>query len=137
LRGIPFSLVFPSFTGLGIGGEWGAGQGLIAESVPPNRRARYAAYVQVGRADGGLSRRFPRTVHRMARPVCALGSASLHRRDSGVALAARKRGRTRSGARRSISAADVPALKPNQTIIATLFIVLLINCRPYWRKSYF
>ncbi|HJU28933.1 MAG TPA: MFS transporter, partial [Candidatus Binataceae bacterium] len=47
-------LAYRSFTGLGIGGEWGAGQSLIAESVPSERRARYAAYVQVGAPLGVL-----------------------------------------------------------------------------------
>ena len=41
-------LIFRSLTGIGIGGEWAAGQSLVAETVPPNRRARYGAYVQVG-----------------------------------------------------------------------------------------
>ena len=41
-------LIFRSLTGIGIGGEWAAGQSLVAETVPPARRARYAAYVQVG-----------------------------------------------------------------------------------------
>jgi MFS family permease len=41
-------LIFRSLTGIGIGGEWAAGQSLVAETVPPERRARYAAYVQVG-----------------------------------------------------------------------------------------
>ena len=39
-------LIFRSLTGIGIGGEWAAGQSLVAETVPPDRRARYAAYVQ-------------------------------------------------------------------------------------------
>src|ERR1700692_723988 len=47
-------LVFRSFTGIGIGGEWAAGQSLIAETVPPPRRARYAAYVQVGAPLGAM-----------------------------------------------------------------------------------
>ena len=41
-------LIFRSLTGIGIGGEWAAGQSLVAETVPPECRARYAAYVQVG-----------------------------------------------------------------------------------------
>jgi MFS family permease len=41
-------IAFRSLTGLGIGGEWGAGQSLIAETMPPQHRARYAGYVQVG-----------------------------------------------------------------------------------------
>jgi MFS family permease len=47
-------LIYRSFTGLGIGGEWAAGQSLIAESVPAERRGRYLAYVQVGSPLGVL-----------------------------------------------------------------------------------
>jgi MFS family permease len=41
-------LAYRALTGVGIGGEWGAGQSLIAETMPPQYRARYAAYVQMG-----------------------------------------------------------------------------------------
>ena len=34
--------------GLGIGGEWAAGQSMIAETIPAQHRARYASYVQTG-----------------------------------------------------------------------------------------
>ncbi len=34
--------------GLGIGGEWAAGQSMIAETIPAQYRARYACYVQTG-----------------------------------------------------------------------------------------
>jgi MFS family permease len=34
--------------GLGIGGEWAAGQSMIAETIPAPQRARYACYVQTG-----------------------------------------------------------------------------------------
>lgn len=34
--------------GLGIGGEWAAGQSMIAETIPAQHRARYACYVQTG-----------------------------------------------------------------------------------------
>ena len=47
-------LAFRALTGLGIGGEWGAGQSLVAETMPPQHRARYAAYVQVGAPLGVL-----------------------------------------------------------------------------------
>src|SRR3984957_18079181 len=47
-------LLFRSFTGIGIGGEWAAGQSLVAETVPAQRRARYAAYVQVGAPLGAM-----------------------------------------------------------------------------------
>src|SRR5258708_26661428 len=47
-------IVFRSITGLGMGGGWAPGQSLIAESVPADRRARYAAYVQTGAPLGVL-----------------------------------------------------------------------------------
>jgi MFS family permease len=47
-------LAYRALTGVGIGGEWGAGQSLIAETMPPPHRARYAAYVQVGAPLGVL-----------------------------------------------------------------------------------
>ncbi|MBV8453455.1 MAG: MFS transporter [Deltaproteobacteria bacterium] len=47
-------LAYRALTGIGIGGEWGAGQSLIAETMPPQYRARYAAYVQVGAPLGVL-----------------------------------------------------------------------------------
>jgi MFS family permease len=33
-------LAYRALTGVGIGGEWGAGQSLIAETMPPQHRAR-------------------------------------------------------------------------------------------------
>lgn len=47
-------IAYRALTGIGIGGEWGAGQSLIAETMPPQHRARYAAYVQVGAPLGVL-----------------------------------------------------------------------------------
>ena len=47
-------IVFRSITGLGMGGGWAPGQSLVAESVPADRRARYAAYVQTGAPLGVL-----------------------------------------------------------------------------------
>jgi MFS family permease len=46
--------LYRSLTGLGIGGEWAAGQSLVAETVPARHRARYAAYVQLGAPLGVL-----------------------------------------------------------------------------------
>ncbi len=45
---LPQLIVFRSIAGLGIGGGWAPGQSLVAESVPADRRARYASYVQTG-----------------------------------------------------------------------------------------
>ncbi len=47
-------LIFRSITGLGMGGGWAPGQSIVAESVPADRRARYAAYVQTGAPLGVL-----------------------------------------------------------------------------------
>jgi MFS family permease len=47
-------ILFRSITGLGMGGGWAPGQTLVAESVPAERRARYAAYVQTGAPLGVL-----------------------------------------------------------------------------------
>ena len=47
-------IVFRSITGLGMGGGWAPGQSLVAESVPADRRARYAGYVQTGAPLGVL-----------------------------------------------------------------------------------
>ena len=41
-------LVWRTVAGLGIGGEWAAGQSMIAETIPAQYRARYACYVQTG-----------------------------------------------------------------------------------------
>src|SRR5271154_6435564 len=51
---LPQLVVFRSIAGLGIGGGWAPGQSLVAESVPADRRARYAAYVQTGAPLGVL-----------------------------------------------------------------------------------
>jgi MFS family permease len=39
-------------TGLGLGGEWAVGHALIAESVPPQTRARWSAFIQSGEPVG-------------------------------------------------------------------------------------
>ena len=41
-------LVFRIVTGLGVGGEWAAGQTLVGETFPPTMRARFAAVMQTG-----------------------------------------------------------------------------------------
>src|SRR5262249_43971990 len=45
-------LVFRVLTGLGVGGEWAAGQTLVGETFPARRRARYAAVMQTGAPAG-------------------------------------------------------------------------------------
>lgn len=41
-------LVFRVITGLGVGGEWAAGQTYVGESAPPKMRGRYGAMMQTG-----------------------------------------------------------------------------------------
>ena len=47
-------ILFRSITGLGMGGGWAPGQSLVAETVPADRRAQYAGYVQTGAPLGVL-----------------------------------------------------------------------------------
>src|SRR5258708_11731919 len=53
-RSLTQLIIFRSITGLGMGGGWAPGQSLVAESVPAERRARYAGYVQTGAPLGVL-----------------------------------------------------------------------------------
>jgi MFS family permease len=45
---LPSLLFWRSVTGLGVGGEWGSGHALIAETFPPSRRGHYGALMQSG-----------------------------------------------------------------------------------------
>jgi MFS family permease len=45
-------LITRFITGLGLGGEWAVGHALIAESVPPEKRARWSAFIQCGEPVG-------------------------------------------------------------------------------------
>jgi len=45
---LPELLFWRSITGLGVGGEWGSGHALIAETFPPARRGHYGALMQSG-----------------------------------------------------------------------------------------
>src|SRR5207249_12145039 len=45
---LPALLVWRSVTGFGVGGEWGSGHALIAETFPPARRGHYGALMQSG-----------------------------------------------------------------------------------------
>jgi len=130
-------LVYRSLTGLGIGGEWGSGQSLIAETVPAERRARYAAYVQVGAPLGVLMAAYLggymeprigwRTVFMVSAVPAFFVAAAVWRwlPESDVWL--------RGGARyRWFSSATLAALWPYRGILTLLFVVLLINSEAYW-----
>jgi MFS family permease len=135
-------LVFRSFTGLGIGGEWAAGQSLVAETVPPKRRARYAAYVQVGAPLGGLLAAAAgghiepligwRNVFLLSSAPSFIVAVIVWRwlPESDVWL--RSVTQASSAARRWIGAASIETLRPHRRIISLLFIVLLVNSAAYW-----
>src|SRR5208283_2899352 len=40
-------------TGIGVGGEWAAGQTFVGETFPPKLRGRYSAFMQTGAPIGG------------------------------------------------------------------------------------
>jgi MFS family permease len=129
-------LLFRSFTGLGIGGEWASGQSLIAETVPPARRARYAAYVQVGAPLGAMVAAAAgghiepligwRNVFLLSSAPSFIVAAIVWRwlPESDVWL--------RSERHRWFNADSLAALRPYHRIIGLLFIVLLVNSAAYW-----
>ncbi len=129
-------LLFRSFTGLGIGGEWASGQSLIAETVPPARRARYAAYVQVGAPLGAMVAAAAgghiepligwRNVFLLSSAPSFIVAAIVWRwlPESDVWL--------RSERHRWFNADSLAALRPYRRIIGLLFMVLLVNSAAYW-----
>jgi MFS family permease len=135
-------LLFRSFTGLGIGGEWAAGQSIVAETVPPARRARYAAYVQVGAPLGAMLAAAAgghiepligwRNVFLLSSAPAFIVAAVVWRwlPESDVWLRSKAAGSTAPG--RWIAAEAFDALRPYRRIIGLLFIVLLVNSAAYW-----
>jgi MFS family permease len=128
-------LIFRSITGLGMGGGWAPGQSLVAESVPAERRARYAAYVQTGAplgvllaaAAGGYLA--PAIGWRLTFMVSGLPAIFV------VAAVMRWMPesdvwrRTRVGVERGF---DLRALLEYRRILALLFVVVLLNSEAYW-----
>jgi MFS family permease len=129
-------LAYRSFTALGIGGGWAAGQSLIAESLPSQYRARYAAYVQVGAPLGGLLAALlggylePHLGWRAVFELSALpafGVAAAVWRwmpESDVWL--------RHATRRWMNVADLRALEGYYRVVVLLFVILLVNSEAYW-----
>src|ERR1051326_3162979 len=54
-RGIPELLLWRAFVGIGLGGEWAAGSVLVAESWPPQHRAKGIGLMQSGWAVGYIA----------------------------------------------------------------------------------
>lgn len=129
-------LIFRSFTGLGIGGEWASGQSLVAETVPAARRARYAAYVQVGAPLGAMIAAAAgghiepligwRNVFLLSSAPSFVVAAIVWRwlPESDVWL--------RTERHRWFTGDSFGALRPYRRIIGLLFIVLLVNSAAYW-----
>jgi MFS family permease len=129
-------IAFRSITGLGMGGGWAPGQSLVAESVPAERRARYAGYVQTGAplgvllaaAAGGYLA--PAIGWRLTFMVSALPAVFV------VAAVLKwmpesdvwRRTRIDLGDR----GVDLRALLAHRRIFALLFIVVLLNSEAYW-----
>ena len=135
-------LVFRSFTGLGIGGEWAAGQSMVAETVPPDRRARYAAYVQVGAPLGAMLAAAAgghiepligwRHVFLLSSAPSFLVAVLVWRWLPESDMWLRNVAATSSAQRRWFGAASLDALRPYRRIIGLLFMVLLVNSAAYW-----
>jgi MFS family permease len=129
-------LAYRAFTAIGIGGEWAAGQSLIAESMPPHYRARYAGYVQVGAPLGVLLAALfggylePaigwRAVFVLSAIPAFFVAAAVWRwlPESDVW--------TRHASRRWMSRADLSELRAYRRVVATLFLLLLVNSEAYW-----
>jgi MFS family permease len=130
-------LIFRSLTGIGIGGEWAAGQSLVAETVPPERRARYAAHVQVGAPLGVF---LAALLAGYAAP--ALGwraTFALSAAPAFIVAAAVWRWlpesdvwRRRMSGGEWLTRAELRALKPYAGIMALLFFVIWVNSEAYW-----
>ncbi|HYL58516.1 MAG TPA: MFS transporter, partial [Candidatus Acidoferrales bacterium] len=128
-------IVFRSITGLGMGGGWAPGQSLVAESVPAERRARYAAYVQTGAPLGVLLAAaaggylapaigWRHTFMISAIPAVFVAAAVIRwMPESDVWQRARA---NRAGS------FDWSAIRDHRRIFAWLFVIVLLNSEAYW-----
>ena len=132
-------LIFRSLTGIGIGGEWAAGQSLVAETVPPARRARYAAYVQVGAPLGVFIAAFLagyvtpaigwRATFALSSLPALLVAAAVWRwlPESDV-----WQRRMSAGGGEWLTREEFRALRPYAGIMLLLFLVIWVNSEAYW-----
>jgi len=129
-------IVYRSITGLGMGGGWAPGQSLIAESVPAQYRARYAAYVQTGAPLGILLAAvvsgqvapiigWRTTFMLSAVPALIVAIAVIrYLPESDVWL------QTRAAAQSE--GVDLRALREHQRVFTLLFFTLLLSSEAYW-----
>ena len=128
-------ILYRSITGLGMGGGWAPGQSLVAESVPADRRARYAAYVQTGAPLGVL---LAATAGGYLAPVIGWRHTFMISAIPAVLVVAAVLKwmpesdvwqRTRSGPSRGV---DLSAILDHWRIFAMLFVIVLLNSEAYW-----
>jgi len=132
---LPQLIVFRSITGLGMGGGWAPGQSLVAESVPAERRARYAAYVQTGAplgvllaaAAGGYLA--PAIGWRLTFMVSAIPAVFVVAAVMKWMPESDVWQRTRTELNRGI---DLRAILVHKRIFVLLFVVVLLNSEAYW-----
>jgi MFS family permease len=134
---LPQLIVFRSIAGLGIGGGWAPGQSLVAESVPADRRARYAAYVQTGAplgvllaaaAGGYLAPAVGWRLTFMLSGVPAIFVVAAVLKWMPESDVWR---RTRDGLGRGLGI-DWRTMLAYRRIFAMLFVVVLLNSEAYW-----
>ena len=128
-------ILYRSITGLGMGGGWAPGQSLVAESVPADRRARYAAYVQTGAPLGVLLAAtaggylapvigWRHTFMISALPAILVVAAILKWMPESDVWQ-----RTRAIGSRGV---DLSAILDHRKIFAMLFVIVLLNSEAYW-----
>ena len=128
-------IVFRSITGLGMGGGWAPGQSIVAESVPAERRARYAGYVQTGAplgvllaaAAGGYLA--PAIGWRLTFMVSGLPAVFVVAAVLKWMPESDVWQRTRTSLNRGV---DLRAILVHRRIFALLFVVVLLNSEAYW-----
>jgi MFS family permease len=129
-------ILFRSITGLGMGGGWAPGQSLIAESAPPKRRARYAAYVQTGAPLGVLLAAAasayitPQVGWRLTFVLSSLPALAVVVAVLTMLPESDVWQRARAGAR--FGRDDLRALVPHRRVLALVFFILLLDSEAYW-----
>jgi MFS family permease len=130
-------IAWRTIAGLGIGGEWAAGQSMIAETIPARYRARYACYVQTGAPLGILLAAVAggflqpllgwRAVFTIAAAPALAAALAVWRwlPESDVWLG--QRGLELPGWR-----ADLQWLHAYRPVVIVIFFLLLVNSEAYW-----
>jgi MFS family permease len=129
-------ITWRTVAGLGIGGEWAAGQSMIAETIPAQYRARYASYVQTGAPLGIL---FAAIAGGYLQPVIGWRGVFLLAASPALVVAIAvwlwlpesdvwlSRGVAKPAWRE-----EVRWLASYRRIIVFLFLLLLVNSEAYW-----